>query len=89
MYKRQDLQLAFYTLLEGEAVSDAAYLALDEELPAELAQAEPQIAAEALQSLLQRVFPALRAGAALPANGDETACQYCSMRGLCRKDWLT
>lgn len=85
--QRDDLQLAFYTLLEGDAVSDAAYLALDEEVPAELAQAEPQVAAEALQSLLQRVFPALRAGAALPANGDEAACQYCSMRGLCRKDW--
>ncbi|EGK71141.1 hypothetical protein METUNv1_02528 [Methyloversatilis universalis FAM5] len=86
--QRDDLQLAFYTLLEGEAVSDAAYLALDEEVPAELAQAEPQVAAEALQSLLQRVFPALRAGAVLPANGDEAACQYCGMRGLCRKDWL-
>jgi ATP-dependent helicase/nuclease subunit B len=87
-----DVQLAFYTLLEGEAasetVSEAAYLALDEVAPVACAQPEPQHAAESLRSLVAVVFPALRGGAALPAQGDEAACRYCDMRGLCRRDWL-
>lgn len=83
----EDLQLAFYTLLEGDTVSEAAYLALDEPAPVPHPQAEPHAAAEALQGLIGTLFPALRAGAALPAHGDDRACAYCEMRGLCRKDW--
>lgn len=85
----EDLQLAFYTLLEGDTVSEAAYLALDEPAPVAHPQAEPHAAAEALQGLIGTLFPALRAGAALPAHGDDRACAYCEMRGLCRKDWRT
>jgi ATP-dependent helicase/nuclease subunit B len=50
-------------------------------------QPEPHAAAEALQGLIGALFPALHAGAALPAHGDDRACAYCEMRGLCRKDW--
>lgn len=83
----EDLQLAFYTLLEGDTVSEAAYLALDEPAPVPHPQAEPHAAAEALHGLIGTLFPALRAGAALPPHGDDRACAYCEMRGLCRKDW--
>jgi ATP-dependent helicase/nuclease subunit B len=84
-----DVQLAFYTLLEGGAVSQAAYLALEEEAPVALLQADPPAAARALQALVTELFPALRDGAGLPAHGDEAACRHCDMRGLCRKDWLS
>ncbi|MBP6095160.1 MAG: PD-(D/E)XK nuclease family protein [Methyloversatilis sp.] len=85
----EDVQLAFYTLLEGDAVSEAAYLALDESAPVPFPQDDPAAAAQSLQALISEVFPALRAGTALPAHGDETACSRCDMRGLCRKDWLS
>ena len=83
----EDLQLAFYTLLEGESVSEAVYLALDEDVPVQHAQPDPHAAAGSLQALIAGLFPAMRAGAALPANGDDRACRHCDMRGLCRKDW--
>lgn len=84
-----DVQLAFYTLLEGGAVSEAAYLALEEEAPVAFLQDDPPAAARALQALVSELFPALRDGAGLPAHGDEAACRHCDMRGLCRKDWLS
>jgi ATP-dependent helicase/nuclease subunit B len=84
-----DLQLAFYTLLEGGDVAEAAYLALDEDTPVQFDQPDPHAAAAALQTLLGDVFAAMRAGAPLPAHGDEQACSRCEMSGLCRKDWRT
>lgn len=83
----EDLQLAFYTLLEGESVREAAYLALDEDVPVQHAQPDPHAAAGSLQTLVTGLFPAMRAGDPLPANGDDRACSHCDMRGLCRKDW--
>ncbi|AOF81280.1 PD-(D/E)XK nuclease superfamily protein [Methyloversatilis sp. RAC08] len=83
-----DVQLAFYTVLEGGAVSEAAYLALEEDVPVAFIQDDPPAAAQALLSLVSELFPALRNGASLPAHGDEAACLHCDMRGLCRKDWL-
>ena len=35
---------------------------------------------------LQTVFSAIAAGQPLPANGPETVCKYCEVRGVCRKD---
>ncbi|MDP3287357.1 MAG: PD-(D/E)XK nuclease family protein, partial [Methyloversatilis sp.] len=83
-----DVQLAFYSVLEGGAVSEAAYLALEEDAPVTFAEADPPAAARALRALVSELFPALRNGATLPAHGDEAACRHCDMRGLCRKDWL-
>jgi ATP-dependent helicase/nuclease subunit B len=83
-----DVQLAFYATLEGGAVREAAYLALEEDAPVAFAEADPPAAARALQALVSDMFQALRHGAHLPAHGDETACRHCEMRGLCRKDWL-
>lgn len=83
----EDVQLAFYALLMESPVIDAAYLALDEAEPVAFAQPDPLAAASALHGLIGTVFPALRAGAALPAHGDERACSHCDIRGLCRRDW--
>ncbi|NTV09488.1 MAG: PD-(D/E)XK nuclease family protein, partial [Zoogloea sp.] len=80
-----DVQLAVYTLLRGEAVTEAAYVALDDEVVAAIPLAEPQAVAAAQRERLVAVFSALQAGAALPAHGTG-ACQWCEMRGLCRKD---
>jgi ATP-dependent helicase/nuclease subunit B len=84
----EDVQLAFYTLLQGDAVGEAAYLALDEAAPVAFPLADPRAAAHGLRTRVSGLFAALRAGAALPAHGDESACAWCEMRGLCRKDWL-
>lgn len=80
-----DVQLAVYTLLQGEAVGEAAYVALDDVDVAAVPVADPAALAEAQEARLLEVFNAMRAGAPLPAHG--AACDYCEMRGLCRKDF--
>ncbi len=94
MMKRpsEDTQLAFYAaLMAGQSEAggpiEAAYLPLDEsglirpiEHPAVEATAARLVAG--LGSELARI----RAGAALPALGDGSACTYCEARGLCRRD---
>ncbi|MDP5239987.1 PD-(D/E)XK nuclease family protein [Uliginosibacterium sp. 31-16] len=82
-----DVQLAFYTLLQGTRIAEAAYVALDgNELGAAPLDA-PEERAAALQDCITESFNALHAGAGLPAQGTAGACQYCEMRGLCRKEW--
>jgi ATP-dependent helicase/nuclease subunit B len=48
----EDVQLAFYTLLEGDAVSEAAYLALDESAPVPSSAGRSAPAAQSLQALV-------------------------------------
>ncbi len=38
-----------------------------------------------LKKAIEKNMQAIQQGQALPANGVESACQYCEMRGLCRK----
>ncbi len=38
-----------------------------------------------IDARLQELFQHLSTGGGLPANGSETTCQYCDVRGLCRK----
>ncbi|MDE2428819.1 MAG: PD-(D/E)XK nuclease family protein, partial [Burkholderiales bacterium] len=83
----EDHQLPFYGLLSEQAVESASYVAL------ELAQGKAgEVVAsdftewtEALAQSIKESMQAIQGGAALPAQGVETACQYCDMRGLCRK----
>ncbi|MFT4171642.1 MAG: PD-(D/E)XK nuclease family protein [Rhodocyclaceae bacterium] len=83
-----DVQLAFYTLLEGEQVEEAAYVALDDDLVATVPLDAPHEAAEQLAERIGTLFADLHRGAGMPANGHVNAvCGYCAMRGLCRKDW--
>lgn len=83
-----EVQLAFYTLLRGSHVAEAAYVALDDEKIGSIPVSEPELRAELLADCIDHSFVALHQGAGLPAHGSEAACAWCEMRGLCRKEWL-
>jgi ATP-dependent helicase/nuclease subunit B len=83
----EDVQLACYAYVyEAE---EAAFISIEKDKV--IAIAPPQDVAELAQANIARlleVFAQMRSGAALPAHGAEEACQYCEMRGLCRKsEW--
>lgn len=90
----EDTQLPFYAaLLEGAVEGlppdgiEAAYLALDgREGAVLLPHAEVQASASLLVAGIAADYERLRAGAALPALGEGSACEHCSARGLCRRD---
>jgi ATP-dependent helicase/nuclease subunit B len=84
-----DVQLAFYTLLQGTHVAEAAYVALDGNELGTAPLNEPEERAAALQDVITETFNAMHAGAGMPAQGTESACAYCEMHGLCRKGWAT
>jgi ATP-dependent helicase/nuclease subunit B len=87
----EDTQLAVYALLmQGEPALDeqqACYLALDDARGVAAVMHEG-VAHSALQLLegLREDLEAVAGGAALPALGEGRACEYCEMRGLCRRD---
>jgi ATP-dependent helicase/nuclease subunit B len=83
----EDVQLACYALLQGAQVGEAAYVSLDADPPAEVALPEVQAMARAQAGRLAALVEALRDGAALPANGIDAVCDWCEMRGLCRRDY--
>ncbi|MEZ5614011.1 MAG: PD-(D/E)XK nuclease family protein [Rhodocyclaceae bacterium] len=83
----EDVQLACYALLQGERVREAAYVAIDGEKPVELLLPEVREMARGQGVRLAAAVEALRAGARLPAHGAEAVCDWCEMRGLCRKDY--
>jgi ATP-dependent helicase/nuclease subunit B len=82
----EDVQLSCYGLLEP-AARVASYVCLEDRrvdvlpIPGELDKA---VAREAQR--LATAFTHLRAGHALPANGHDSVCVHCEMRGLCRRD---
>jgi ATP-dependent helicase/nuclease subunit B len=82
----EDVQLAFYGLLAPDT-DQAVFLGLepkDGKLTAHAKQPWPEAVTE-LRQQLQSHMQAVAQGAPLPANGVDAACQYCDMRGLCRK----
>jgi ATP-dependent helicase/nuclease subunit B len=83
----EDVQLACYAYAHEAA--DAAFISIEngkvklvepkDDMP-ELAQ----LNAERLVQVMEKI----RGGAGLPANGIDAACEYCEMRGVCRKgEW--
>lgn len=82
-----DVQLAFYTLLRGTRIAEAAYVALDDESPTAVTLAEPEERAGALHDCISESFSAMLGGQGLPAHGAPSACLFCEMGGLCRKAW--
>jgi len=83
----EDHQLAFYGLLSDQPVASASYVAL-EPTRNKAGDAEAPRYAESQQALLAHIQASMQAiadGAPLPANGIETVCRYCEVRGLCRK----
>lgn len=83
--ERDDVQLACYALLH-EGVVETSFVAADDEpvrvVPADRAAPE---SGHAEARRLSETFSAMRAGAGLAALGDEVACGYCEMGGLCRR----
>ena len=83
----EDHQLAFYGLLSDAPVASASYVAL-EPTRNKAGDAEAPRYAESQQALHAHILASMQAiadGAPLPANGIEVVCQYCEVRGLCRK----
>lgn len=92
---QEDTQLPFYAALaieQGRAAGeigplDAIYLSLDD-AKAVIEVRHPDVAhsAAALVDGLGQDLARVRAGAALPALGEGSACEHCDARGLCRRD---
>jgi ATP-dependent helicase/nuclease subunit B len=84
----EDVQLAVYALLWGDAVTEAMFVSVDRREVDEVAPEQPILAlAQGARERLAAIFDSLDAGAKLPAQGTEAACEYCEARGLCRKDY--
>ncbi|MBO9537275.1 PD-(D/E)XK nuclease family protein [Herbaspirillum sp.] len=87
-----DYQLAFYGLLADSRIDAAHYVALELGADKKTGDAAAPDFPQKQQMLKQQISTTMQAvahGAALPANGIESVCQYCDMRGLCRKRaWL-
>jgi ATP-dependent helicase/nuclease subunit B len=85
---QEDTQLAFYAALVEDDTLAAAYVNLGEK-EATRSYEQPDIVAlrdELLDSILTDMGRVAH-GAPLPALGEGKACDYCSARGLCRKDF--
>lgn len=83
----EDVQLPFYAHV-FEA-TEAAFISIEKDKV--LAVEPPQDVAQLAQANIERlkdVFAQMRSGTPLPANGIDTVCVHCEMRGLCRKvEW--
>lgn len=84
----EDVQLPVYALLWGEPVAAALFLSLEREgvRPVEAGDDVAALAAAA-RDRLAALYDAMRAGARLPAQGAEAVCEYCEVRGLCRRNY--
>ena len=81
----EDHQLPFYGLLLDPPPAAAAYVAIDDEKPA-LAEATNYATwRTGLQSQIISSWQAISNGASLPASGTQKNCDWCDVRGLCRK----
>ena len=85
----EDMQLAVYAMLINEDVTQAAYVSLDEKSKVEAVISDegfPELV-EVGEKRLVQIFNDMAEGHVLPANGDNSICQYCEMRGVCRRDY--
>jgi ATP-dependent helicase/nuclease subunit B len=85
----EDTQLAFYAALLGEDDLHAAYINLAERDCKTTPQPDIMAARDALLHGIAGDIQRIHAGAALPALGEGSACDFCAARGLCRKDMWT
>ncbi len=86
----EDTQLAFYAALLEDDTLTAAYVNLGEKEPTKT-YAQPEIV-ELRDDLIGGILSdmgRIAEGAPLPALGEGKACEFCSARGLCRKDFWT
>jgi ATP-dependent helicase/nuclease subunit B len=84
----EDTQLPFYALLSGFEAPRAAYLNLADREPPSLHElGELQQRAAELYEGMVHDLERIAAGAPLPALGEGSVCDWCEVRGLCRKDF--
>ena len=84
----EDTQMAFYAALLPNDTLRALYLHVGErDGTVACEQTEIVQARDALLDGLQADMQAIAQGAALPALGEGSACDFCQVRGLCRKDF--
>ena len=83
----EDHQLAFYGLLSDVPVDAALYVALEttKDKIGDVAAQDYEQAKKMLEVHIKDTMQAISDGAPLIANGTESVCQYCDVRGLCRK----
>ncbi len=80
------VQLPFYAWLCEAA---AAYLPISD-VPVVALELDGETDVDAISRRLPELLEAIAAGAALPAHGIDSVCQYCEARGLCRKGmWVS
>lgn len=83
----EDQQLPFYGLLAAEEIASAHYVALEmtyEKLTDVSAEDYSNSQLKLRESIIQNMT-AIGQGAELTAQGVSQVCQYCEVRGLCRK----
>jgi ATP-dependent helicase/nuclease subunit B len=84
----EDTQMAFYAALLPNDTLRALYLHVGErDGTVACEQTEIVHARDALLDGLQADMQAIAQGAALPALGEGSVCDFCQVRGLCRKDF--
>jgi len=84
----EDVQLACYAYAEG--ANEAAFVSIENGKVRSIAppQELEQLARLNIERL-EHVMAHIRNGSGLPANGSDAVCEYCEMRGLCRKgEWV-
>jgi ATP-dependent helicase/nuclease subunit B len=84
----EDVQLPVYVALLSDEVEEAFFLALDRS-DARPVLLDEQTLAEAAQSIerLRNIFERMHKGESFPAQGVDTVCRWCELRGLCRKEY--
>jgi ATP-dependent helicase/nuclease subunit B len=84
----EDVQLACYAWAEG--AREAAFVSIENGRVNSVVPDQDIVQlAELNARRLEQVMQAMRSGAGLPANGIDAVCNYCEMRGVCRKgEWL-
>lgn len=84
----EDTQLPFYAALLEDDQLAAAYLSVPEREPTRgFDQPEVVELRDALVEGILHDVQAIAAGAPLPALGEGAVCDWCEVRGLCRKDF--
>jgi len=81
----EDHQLPFYALLLEPPPIRVAYVAIDDDPDAALEPDDLEQWRTALAEQIGASLTAITQGAGPPAFGTGKSCEWCSMRGLCRK----
>jgi ATP-dependent helicase/nuclease subunit B len=83
----EDHQLPFYGLLSDLPLAGGLYVPLEasSDKIKEVAAADYETWQQTLSQQIVHNMQAIAAGVPLPASGPEPVCQYCDVRGLCRK----